>query len=105
MKLSAKTLSKLVKGSVYFEEERGYFVPYRYSKEQIDYMAREEYDWGWRMRAAFSGGIRLEFKTDSKNISFDYNNSMITIILYPLIQFFGQKIEEKLFGNKVLRYF
>jgi lysophospholipase L1-like esterase len=75
MKLSGKTLIKLTKGAVYYTEERGYYTPYRYSKAQIDYMADEKYDWGWRMRAAFSGGIRLEFKTDSENISFDYRAS------------------------------
>lgn len=32
-------------------------------------------------------------------------NAMITIIIYPIIQYFGRKIEEKLFGDKVLRYF
>lgn len=32
-------------------------------------------------------------------------NAMITIIIYPMIQYFGPKIEEKLFGNKILRYF
>ena len=32
-------------------------------------------------------------------------NAMLTIILYPIIQYFGQKIEDKLFGNKILRYF
>lgn len=75
MKLSGKTLIKLTKGVAYYTEERGYFTPYRYSKEQIDYMADEKYDWGWRMRAAFSGGIRFEFKTDSQNVSFEYRAS------------------------------
>lgn len=32
-------------------------------------------------------------------------NAMLTIILYPIIQYFGQKIEDNLFGNKILRYF
>lgn len=72
MKLSGKTLKRLVKGAVYFEISKGYLFCSRYSKKQIDYMAREEYDWGWRWRATFSGGIRLEFITDSENISFDY---------------------------------
>lgn len=34
-----------------------------------------------------------------------FYNAMITIIIYPIIQHFGPKIEEKLFGNKILRYF
>ncbi len=32
-------------------------------------------------------------------------NAMITIIIYPLIRYLGEKIEDKLFGNKILRYF
>ena len=51
-------------------------------------------------------GIDIELVSFFKIIVIEcLYNSMITIILYPLIQFFGQKIEEKLFGNKVLRYF
>ena len=75
MKLTGKTLIKLTKGAVYYTEERGYFTPFRYSQAQIEYMADEKYDWGWRMRARFCGGIRLEFKTDSTKISFDYRAS------------------------------
>lgn len=75
MKLTGKTLKRLTKGAVYFEEKRGYFTPYKYSQKQIEYMADEGYDWGWRMRAAFSGGIRLEFKTSSENIGFEYRAS------------------------------
>lgn len=75
MKLTGKTLRRLTKGAVYFEENRGYFAPFRYSQEQIEYMADEKYDWGWRMRARFCGGIRLEFKTDSRKISFEYRAS------------------------------
>ena len=32
MKLSNKTLKKFIKGAVYFEEEKGYLIPYKYSK-------------------------------------------------------------------------
>ena len=33
-------------------------------------------------------------------------NALLTILLYPLIQFFGNKIEEEYKGNKILtRYF
>lgn len=72
MKLTGKTLIKLTKGAVYYTEEKGYFTPFKYSKAQIEYMADERYDWGWRMRARFTGGIRLEFKTDAGKITFDY---------------------------------
>ena len=75
MKLTGKTLIKLTKGAVYYTEERGYYTPFRYSQAQIEYMADEKYDWGWRMRARFTGGIRLEFKTDAESITFDYRAS------------------------------
>lgn len=32
-------------------------------------------------------------------------NAMLTIIIYPIIQFFGKKVENALLGNKILRYF
>lgn len=32
-------------------------------------------------------------------------NTMITIIIYPIFRHFGPRVEEKLFGNKILRYF
>ncbi len=75
MRLSSKTLIKFVKGAVYFENDGGYFLPYRYSKEQIDFMKDPSYDYGWRNRAKFSGGIRMELITDSTFISFDYKAS------------------------------
>ena len=87
MKLTGKTLSKFMKGACYYEIKNGYFIPYRYSKAQIEYMADESYDYGWRFRALFSGGIRLEFKSNTRTISFDYKASDVheranTIDLY-----------------------
>ncbi len=75
MKLGAKTLSKFMKGACYYETKNGYFVPYRYSKAQIEYMADEGYDYGWRFRALFSGGIRLELRSNATKLSFDYKAS------------------------------
>jgi lysophospholipase L1-like esterase len=72
MKLSNKTVKKFIKGAVYFEEEKGYLIPYKYSKAQIDYMADPSYDHGWRWRAKISGGIRMELITDATSLSFDY---------------------------------
>ena len=71
MKLSNKTLSKLIKGACYFEENKGYLTAYHYSKAQLDFMNQDNYDFYWRNRAHCSGGIRIEFKTDSENISFE----------------------------------
>ena len=72
MRLGIKTLEKLARGTTHLAKENGYIAFYRYSKAQIQYMAQPSYDYGWRNWAKFTGGIRLEFKTDSENISFDY---------------------------------
>lgn len=77
MKLSNNTIKRFFKGALCFSEEKGYITPYRYSKAQLDYMADESYDYGWRFRAKFTGGIRIELKTDAQNISFDYKASDI----------------------------
>ena len=75
MKLSNKTLKKLIKGACYFEEKNGYLFSYRYSKKQIEHMSREGYDKFWLDRALVSGAQRIEFKTDATEISFDYKAS------------------------------
>lgn len=75
MRLSAKTLERLFKGAICFKEEKGWLTPYRYSRKQLDYMEDKEYDWGWRMRAKFTGPVRIEFKTDATRIAFDYQAS------------------------------
>ncbi len=72
MKFSANSLKKLIKGACYFEESRGYLTSYKYSKKQIDLMNADGYDTFWCERGMFSAGIRLEFKTNAKTISFDY---------------------------------
>ncbi|MBQ7907289.1 MAG: SGNH/GDSL hydrolase family protein [Clostridia bacterium] len=72
MKLSSKSLIKHIKGACYHETERGYLFPYHYSKAQLDYFARPEYDWGWRWRAHFQSCIRIELITSSTEISLDY---------------------------------
>lgn len=77
MKLSSKTLKRLFKGALYFEEKKGYLTAFRYNKAQLDYMADPSYDWGWRMRARFTGCVRIEFKTNARTISFDYLASEI----------------------------
>ena len=75
MKLSSKSLKGLFKGTLCFKEEKGWLTPYRYTREQLDYMERPEFDWGWRMRAKFAGCVRIEMKTDATKISFDYKAS------------------------------
>ena len=72
MKLTANSLKKLVKGACYFEVNRGYLTAYKYSKAQLDLMNAPGYDSFWRERGSFSAGIRIELKTDSDFISFDY---------------------------------
>ena len=38
MKLSNRTLSKLIKGACYFETKDGYLSSFRYSKAQIEHI-------------------------------------------------------------------
>ncbi|MBO5439222.1 MAG: SGNH/GDSL hydrolase family protein [Clostridia bacterium] len=105
MRLGIKTLEKLARGTTYLAKENGYIAFYRYSKAQIQYMAQPSYDYGWRNWAKFTGGIRLEFKTDSENISFDYIASCSheranTVDLYIENKLHSvYKIEEKLKGS------
>ena len=75
MKLTAKTLNKFAKNVLSYKEERGYITFYRYTKAQLDFMEDKSYDWGWRMRGKFTGCIRLEFITDSTEISFEYKTT------------------------------
>ena len=75
MKLSEKTLIKFCKGTLRYTYENGYFTTFRYSNEQTEFMADPSYDYGWRNRAKFSGGIRMELVTDATFIAFDYKAS------------------------------
>ncbi len=72
MKFSANSLKKLVKGACYYEINRGYLTAYKYCKKQIDLMNSEGYNEIWRDRGIFTAGIRLELRTASNFISFDY---------------------------------
>ncbi len=72
MKLSSNSLKRLIKGACYFENERGYLIPFRFGKNQLDLIRKDSYNEIWRNRVYFSGGIRLELKTDATEISFDY---------------------------------
>ena len=72
MKFSANSLKKLIKGACYFEAEGGYLTAFRFSKKQIEMTKRDGYNEAWRNRVLFSGGIRLELKTNARSISFDY---------------------------------
>ena len=75
MKLSNKTLSKLIKGACYFEIKDGYLSSYRFSKAQIENLLQNAYDKCWLTYALMSGPQRIEFKTSSTEISFDYKAS------------------------------
>ena len=72
MRLSSNSLKRLIKGACYFEAERGYLTAFRFGKNQLDLIRKDSYNEIWRNRAYFTGGIRLEFKTDATQISFDY---------------------------------
>ena len=75
MKLSNKTLSKLIKGACYFEIKDGYLSSYRFSKAQIENLSKNAYDKCWLTYALMSGPQRIEFKTSSTEINFDYKSS------------------------------
>ncbi len=75
MKLSNKTLSKLVKGACYFEIKDGYLSSFRYSKAQIEHMSQNSYDKCWLTCALMSGPQRIELKTDATALSFEYKSS------------------------------
>ena len=72
MKFSKESLKKLIKGACYFEVNGGYLSAFRFSQKQIELTKRDGYNEAWRNRVLFSGGIRIEFKTDAEHISFDY---------------------------------
>ena len=105
MKLTVKTIERLAKGITFCRVENGYIAFYRHGKAQNEYMADPSYDYGWRNWAKFTGGVRLEFKTNSENISFDYISSCSheranTVDLYiNNVLHCVYKIEEKLKGS------
>lgn len=75
MKLSNKTLSRLIKGACYFETNDGYLSSYRYSKSQIEHMSHTGYDECWLTCALMSGPQRIAFKTDATILNFEYKAS------------------------------
>lgn len=105
MKLTIKTLERLTRGVAFCQIENGYIAFYRYGREQIEYMANPSFDYGWRNWAKFTGGVRLVFKTNSENISFDYIASCSheranTVDLYIENKLHSvYKIEENLKGS------
>lgn len=72
MKFSANTLKKLVKGALRFEVDRGYLICQKFSCEQLDLLRSEGHDLFWYERAIFTAGVRLEIKTNSLYVAFDY---------------------------------
>lgn len=70
MKFGIKTLKKQIKGACHFTEDGGYLSCFHYTPEQLAYFDGK--DRGWGMRAHFSSGVRMEFKTDATVLSLDY---------------------------------
>lgn len=84
MKLSNKTIKKLIKGACYFEERNGYLYSYHYTKAQLDYFSSFDF---WNGRSRFSAGIRLEMVTEATEIGFMletafYGSDHSTVDLY-----------------------
>lgn len=64
------------------------------------------YETGVYMLKMLVYGVNLELIPFIKIILIEmFYNAMITIIIYPIFQYFGRKVEDKLFGEKILRYF
>lgn len=64
------------------------------------------YETGVYILQILLNGINLELIAFIKIVLIEMlYNAMLTIIIYPIIQYFGKKVEDTLFGNKVLRYF
>lgn len=64
------------------------------------------YETGVYILQILLNGINLELVAFIKIVLIEMlYNAMLTIIIYPIIQYFGKKVEDTLFGNKVLRYF
>ena len=70
MKLSAKTLKKLIRGACYFEEKNGYTYPYHHTEAQIEHF-RKRLDF-WYERSILQAGIKIELVTDSEKMELDY---------------------------------
>lgn len=71
MKLSNKTLSKLVHGSIYnLKKDKGYMLYYRCNQEQMNHLEKVDkflYD-----RSFFQASVTIEFETNANSFSFDY---------------------------------
>lgn len=64
------------------------------------------YETGVYVLKILLNGVKLELFTFIKVIFIEcLFNAMLTIIIYPIFRHFGLKIEDKLFGSKMLRYF
>ncbi len=69
MKLSNKTLSRLIHGACNVKEIDGYLAPYRFTDAQIEYFTFNEFYYD---RTKFGASVSIEFITDATAISFSY---------------------------------
>jgi len=67
MIVSNNQLKKYITGAVYFEENEG-IIPYRFTKEQLE----ATYDRDNEIRHRTSTGIKIDFFSDTEEVSFDY---------------------------------
>ena len=93
MVLGFNDLAKITKGAIYTEEKNGYFIPYRYSKKQLEYMARPEYDYGWRFRSKISGGIHFDFFTEGETFQADMATSFAKREVQKKLEDFKEEFE------------
>lgn len=68
--------------------------------------ATASYETGVYILKMITQSVQLEILPFLKIIFIEcIYNAMITIIIYPLIQFLGRKVEKIMMGNKISRYF
>ena len=83
MKLSNKTLSKLIRGAYQFKTEEGYLSFRHFSDAQLEYLKFNDF---FGLRSTFSSSVTAEFSTDAEEISFDFKifgtGSLDTVDLY-----------------------
>ena len=84
MIIKSNELKQYITGAVYFEEENGGIIPYRFTKEKI-YTPRDTEN---KIRLTSPAGIKIDFYSDTESISFKYTAYMeIVSQLYRIYGF------------------
>lgn len=68
MVIKNNDLKNYIAGAVRFEECDGFLLPQRFTKNQADYIANNDF---LKTRSKMTAGVVLEFITDTQKIAFD----------------------------------